>query len=382
MKLLHTGDLHIGKVVNEMSMLEDQRFALKSIVDIAIRENVDGVILAGDLYDRSVPPAEAVVVLNDFLTELVDKGIKVYAIAGNHDSPERINFVSSILSKNGISISGMFDGRVMKDRFHDEFGDVNIYLLPFTKPSYVKNYYEVSEDSADEAMRCIINDMNIDETKRNIMITHNFVINGDEEPITSDSETRLYVGGAENVDASCFDKFDYTALGHIHRACRLGKNNVYYAGSPIKYSFSETSHIKSVYIVELLEKGRVDVQKIELPIYHDMRKIIGELHNLISDEVVNAFNNEDYIWAVLTDSAELIEPMSVLRNRYPNIMQVTIEKKQKELKESAKREYGVKSKSPEELYLEFYEFVTCRELSDEHVTVISEIVEEAEGVRR
>ncbi|NLZ81546.1 MAG: exonuclease SbcCD subunit D [Clostridiales bacterium] len=364
MKFLHTSDLHIGKVVNEFNMLEDQKHILKQIVSIAVEEKVDGVIIAGGIYDRPIPPADAVKVLDHFLTTLIDKGIKVLAINGNHDSSERLSFVNSLLEDKGLFLAATFQGDLKKVEMEDEFGQVFIYLMPYVKPQLVREFYQKPIDSYDKMVQVILEDTSINLNARNILVGHHFVTNGGKEPELSDSETQLRVGGADNVDASNFENFDYTALGHIHRPQKIGGKHVYYAGSPIKYSFSEVSHIKAVNIVELKEKGEIKVTKRQLSPLHDMRKIKGKLLDLIKEEVYSLGDVEDYISATLTNDEELIDPIGTLRSVYPNIMQIIIEKNitQTEVdKESSSR---LKNKTTLELFEDFFELVTDRNVDE------------------
>lgn len=377
MKLLHTSDLHIGKVVNEFSMLEDQKHILNQIIQIAVEEEVDGVIIAGDIYDRPIPPADAVKVLDYFLTRLIDNGIKVLAINGNHDSSERLSFVNSLLEDKGLFLEGTYKGELKKVELEDEYGKVFIYLMPYVKPQVVREFYEESIDSYEKMVEVLIENTELNLKERNLLVGHHFVTNSGKEPELSDSETQVRVGGADNVDVRYFEGFDYTALGHIHRPQKIGGNHVYYAGSPIKYSFSEVNHIKTVNIVELKEKGNISVRKRQLTPLHDMRKIKGKLLDLIKEEVYSLGNVEDYISVTLTNEEELIDPIGTLRSVYPNVMQIIMEKNQSETEITRESVSVLKNKSTLELFEDFFELVTDRQVDKSRRQVMIEAIGKA-----
>lgn len=377
MKLLHTSDLHIGKVVNEFSMLEDQKYILKQIINIAVEEEVDGVIIAGDIYDRPIPPADAVKVLDEFLTTLIDKGIKVLAINGNHDSSERLAFVNSLLEDKGLFLASIFQGELKRVRLEDEYGKVSVCLMPYVKPQVAREFYEEHIDSYEKMVQVFLNNTEISPNERNILIGHHFVTNSGKEPELSDSETQLRVGGADNVDVSCFGDFDYTALGHIHRPQKIGENHVYYSGSPIKYSFSEVNHIKAVNIVELKEKGEINVTKRPLSPFRDMRKIKGKLLDLIKEETYSLGDVNDYISASLTNEEELIDPIGTLRSVYPNIMQIIIEKNKIQTDVGMESSALLKNRTTLELFEDFFELVTEREVDEPRRQVMVDAIQKA-----
>lgn len=396
MKLLHTADLHIGKIVNEFSMLKDQEYILQQILNIAFEEEVDGVIIAGDVYDRSVPPAEAVTLLDQFLSTLIHHGLKVFMISGNHDSAERVGFAGSILNREGLYIGGRYDGKIQVVPMQQEEVKVNVYLLPFVKPAVV-NYYEVkmreelesvdvTEESEDgnedspirtfeESVKASLSHVEVDEDAVNILVTHHFVTAGEQEPDQSDSENQLSLGGIDHVDASVFDAFDYVALGHIHRPQRIGRDTIRYAGSPLKYSMSEVNHKKSVTLIEIGENKALKVWQRELVPLRDMRKIRGELLELMKPENYQLADTNDYIQATLTDLVELVDPIGRLRSVYPNIMQIIMEKNQKETKEEIQNLGTRKKKSPLELFEEFYENVTASEFDEKRRSIMQEVIE-------
>lgn len=386
MKLLHVSDLHIGKTVNEFSMLKDQEIILEQIIQTARKEKVDGVMIAGDVYDRSIPTAEAVGLLDGFLTRLIsgdeeNGGVEVYLISGNHDSPERVGFAEKLLEEKGLHIAGVLTREVKKVVKEDAYGKVNLYLLPFATPKAMKHVLGREELGNDynSCLKAFAEQMQVKEEERNILITHHFVIGNGETPILSDSENFLSVGGTEQVDGSIWKAFDYVALGHIHRPQRVGRDTIRYAGSPLKYSFSEAYHEKSMTLVEMTEKGSVTITKIPFTPLHDMRIIKGRLADLLQKEVVEAGNREDYLQVILTDTEELFEPMEQLRAVYPNVVQLILEK-------NLKREDGFTISSSQrakrttkELFTEFYELVTEQELSCEQTEMIDTMLEEIGG---
>ena len=275
MRLLHCSDLHLGKRVHECSMTEEQRHILKQIASIAVAQQVDGIIIAGDLYDKLVPSIEAVGLLDEFLTSLWEQHLPVYLISGNHDSQERLSFGTQLLEQNDVYLAGVFTGKAQHLSLQDAYGALELYLLPFIKPAVVRSFYpEESIETYEDAVRVALSHSDIDPQKRNVLVAHQFVTNNGREPERSDSET-LSVGALDQVDVSLFDGFDYVALGHIHGPQKIGRETVRYCGSPLKYSFSEWRHKKSVTIVELKEKGIVLLEQIPLQPIHDLREIRG-----------------------------------------------------------------------------------------------------------
>jgi len=325
MKLLHIADLHIGKRVYEYSMLEQQSFVLEQILKIVDEKKPQAILLAGDIYDKNVPAAEAVELYDDFLTGLSERQIKTFVVSGNHDSRERISFGSRILSKGNIFISGIFDGNLKFATLADTFGEVDIWLLPFVKPATVRPYFESQTiDTYEEAVKAILSSANIDPNKRNILLAHQFVTASGMEPQRSDSEA-ISVGTMDNVDFEVFHQFDYVALGHIHRPQSIGRETIRYAGSILKYSFSEAGHKKSATLIELSEKGRVALEEIPLVPAKDLREIKGTLADLIKSENYSGSNQLDYLSVVLTDEEGYIDPIGKLRTVYPNIMRLSFE---------------------------------------------------------
>lgn len=380
MKFLHTADLHIGKKLFELSLIEDQKYILFQILEIACREQVDAVLIAGDVYDRAVPSTEAVELLDFFLTKLQAAGIPVIMISGNHDSPERISFADAILEKQGLYIAGSFEEPLKTVTLKDAYGLVTFVCMPFVKPAVTG-----STDNAG-AVKHMLSGLSVvrEQNHRYVLLTHYFVTgeNG-EAPQLSDSETDVNVGGLDNVPARLFADFDYVALGHIHKPQHIGAGNVYYSGSPLKYSFSEARGDKSVNIVELGEQGQVKVRRELLTPLREMRCIRGRLADLMSSSVIEQGNaadagREDYIQATLTDTEELIDPIGTLRSVYPNVLQILLEKN---LPKDELAEYESRLIHPDkgiaELFAEFYELLKGEPLDDKRKSVVEEAVRDS-----
>ncbi len=372
MKFLHTGDLHIGKIVNDFSMIEDQKYILQQMIEMAKEEKVDAVVIAGDIYDRAIPSAEAVTLLNMFLTQLVRLNITVILISGNHDSPERIEFAEEILQESNVYIAGVYKERLKKVNFTDEYGTITFVLAPFIKPALAE------AKTSGEAVKNILSRETLDGNGRQVLVTHFFVTNEGQEPELADSETTFHVGGLDNVEASLFKDFDYVALGHIHKPQQIKDKPIYYAGSPLAYSFSEAGKTKTVNLVEIKAKGDISVRQLALSPLHEMRKIRGSLKELMADEVVQAANPSDYIQAQLTNEEELIDPISTLRSVYPNVMQIILLKNESRGKEEYESKMPEKRKSIPELFSDFYEILREEEPDENRMEVITETAREAE----
>lgn len=381
MRFLHIADLHIGKIVNEISMLEDQRFILKQICEMATANQVDALVVAGDIYDRSIPTAEAVTLFDWFITDLSQRNIPVVMISGNHDSPERISFGGALLDKQGVHIAGVRQQSLSKVTFEKEGSKTEFVLLPFCKPA------SVGARTSEEAVRLLLEEYwtkEKQEAKKRILVTHFFVTDAGREPELSDSETTIHIGGLDNVEASVFEGFDYVALGHIHKCQQIGTRPIWYSGAPLKYSFGETQE-KAALLVELNEEGPLQVKKLELRPRLEMRKIKGTLQELLEMKSIGE-SRQDYIQAILTDKEELIEPIGTLRGVYPNIMQIVREETRFHSGISGDASIQVsKSKALAEkkdtlaLFEAFYETVREEQLSEEGKNVIVSIVKELEG---
>lgn len=404
MKIMHTGDWHIGKVVNEISMIEDQRYILNQLIKILMEEKPDVLIISGDLYDRSVPPAVAVELLDEYINKiLLELNIPIISIAGNHDSPERLSFGSKILKSQGFYMEGVFRKEINKVTLKDSCGDVDFYLVPYADPAVVRTIYgDQNIRNHDDAMKAIIEEIDkvIDNNKRNVLVTHGYVTfmsqsnedaalkevaideNGNSFRAgleVSESERPLSIGGTDLVSGKHFKKFSYVALGHLHGAQRVGSDRIRYAGSLLKYSFSEEKQKKSITIVELDGDGEVKIELKKLNTLRDMRTIKGELRELIGPEFYNKYNKEDYIFALLCDEGELIEPMIKLRAVYPNIMGLRKEGRRtiEEGRTSAIENH--KNKSKLDLFKEFYENITLKDFDDNKKEIIEELVDQVDG---
>lgn len=379
MKFLHTADLHIGKKIYEQSLISDQKFILDRIFEIALKEQVDAVVIAGDVYDRAIPPAEAVTLLDEFLTSLHREGIPVIAVSGNHDSPERLSFGDRILEEQGLYISGGLQDPLRTVTIRDQYGPVHFVLLPFVRPAVVEAV------SSAEAVEMILarQPRSLSLNERYVLVTHFFVVgdNG-EAPELSDSETDTQVGGLDGVPATLFQSFDYVALGHIHKPQHMGRGSVYYAGSPLKYSFSEAGVDKSVNIVELgAPGGAVQVRRVPLVPVHDMRCIKGSLRELMSPEALEANKEgiDDYLQVILTDQEELIDPIGTLRSMYPNVLSLVLEKNLQEADGVYETRLTGKRKTAEELFGEFYQLLREEPLEGRRLEIVKEVAAECEG---
>ena len=317
MKLVHLSDLHLGKRVNEFPMIEEQRFILEQILDIIDEEAPDGVIIAGDVYDKTVPSTDAVKLFDDFLVRLAGMKEQVFVISGNHDSPERIAFGGRLMDVSGIHLSPVYDGAVKPISLTDGYGECRFYLLPFIRPANVRAAFpDEGVASYTDAIRVAVDHMQIDPSVRNVLVTHQFVTGGQR----CDSED-ISVGGTDNVDASIFEPFDYVALGHLHGPQNVGKG-IRYCGTPLKYSFSEKDHKKSVTVVELGEKGGLEVRERLLHPRHDLRELRGTYDQLTLKSNYEGADRDDYLHIVLTDEEDVPDAVARLRVIYPNLMKL------------------------------------------------------------
>lgn len=381
MKILHIADLHIGKRLGEFNLIEDQEFILSQILNIIGKHEPDCILIAGDVYDKSQPSGEAVELFDDFLTDLISYKKPIFIISGNHDSPERLSFGSRIMQKNELYIFGsLFEGNLEKVSLEDEHGRVNIYSLPFIKPAMVKKDFDEQIDTYDQAVRAVITKANIDSSKRNILLAHQFVVKGSQLPERSESEYAS-VGGLEYVDSSAFEAFDYVALGHLHRSQSMGSDNIRYAGSPLKYSVSEALHEKSATLIHLDEKGVCKVDKIALTPMRNLRKITGTINELIRVAKEEDATNSDYIHITLTDEGEIYDALGQLRLVYPNILGLDFKNSRTEQGASAEiaATNEVATKSPIDLFASFYQIQNNNELTLEQIEVMKTIFEQAGG---
>ena len=415
MELFHLSDLHLGKRVNEFSMLEDQKYILAQILRRIDEERPDGVILAGDIYDKPVPPAEAVEVFDEFLFELSQRGLQAFIISGNHDSAERLAFGGRLMEGSGIHFAPVYDAKVAPRRLEDEFGAVDVFLLPFVKPAHVRRFCEeeaaaprsesseeTGEAAADlnqseiktytDAIRAAIARMDIDSEHRNVLVTHQFVTGA----VRSDSEEiSLSVGGTDNVDAAVFSDFDYVALGHIHRPQNMGGGSlipeagdgsdqslstaglplIRYCGTPLKYSFSEANHEKSITVVELGEKGYVSVRTIPLQPLRDMVELCGTYEELTAKSFYeDTTYPQDYVHITLTDEEDIPEAMGRLRVIYPYLMKLDYDNRRTRTSVQIEGASRMEEKTPKQLFSEFYQLQNNTELSKEQEAFLDDLI--------
>ncbi len=375
MKLFHLSDLHLGKRFFERSLIDDQRVVLAQILKAAETEKPDAVMIAGDVYDRSVPCEEAVALFDDFLYALSIMNTAVLIISGNHDSAERLSFGREIMVRGKVYISPDINEKNYEKLLkpvvlNDEFGEVNFWLLPYLTPSSVRTARGGEISDWTSAVSAVVSDMSIDVSKRNVIIAHQFVTGAE----TCESET-FSVGGTDNVNADVFADFDYAALGHLHGKQCVSKETVRYCGSPLKYSFSEVNHHKSVTVVTLGKKGDASMSEIHLdkPL-HEWRTLRGKFA-----EITENGRSDDYIEAVLTDEQELPNAMSRLREFFPNIMKMSFENSQ--TAESGNTEFtaNVKELRPEDVFSEFYSLQRGSKLTEEQMEIVREIFESVSG---
>ena len=361
MKLIHLSDLHLGKRVNEFPMLEDQEYILRVILQVIDAEQPDGILIAGDVYDKSVPPAEAVRLFDFFLVSLAKRKQQVFVISGNHDSPERIAFGGRLMDTSGIHLSPVYDGTVLPVSLRDDWGRVNVFMLPFVKPAHVRNAFPDEEiQSYTDAVKCAVSHMDIPSEDRNVLITHQFVTGA----LTCESED-VSVGGTDNVDASVFAPFDYVALGHIHGPQNMAGERVRYCGTPLKYSFSEKGHVKSVTVVELREKGRLQVRTVPLIPRHDLREIRGTYNDLMLKSNYEHTAVDDYLRVILTDEEDVPDALARLRTVYPNIMRLEYDNIRTRTSAMLDSMEKVEQKTETEIFCEFYEIQNGQPMSEE-----------------
>lgn len=386
MKIFHMGDWHIGKLVNGFYMTEDQEYILEELFKVIEKEKPDLLVIAGDLYDRSIPPVQAVELLNKTFEKIViDLRTPVIAIAGNHDSNERLDFGSSLLRRSGLYIVGNLKRNIEKILLEDEFGKVNFYPIPFADAPVVRDLYEDENiKTPNDAMKRIIDEINKDlnEEERNIAIAHGYVTKiregNFEELVESDSEKPISIGGTDFIDGKLFEKFNYTALGHLHGPQKVGNEKIRYSGSLMKYSFSEVNQKKGINIINLDSEGNVDVSFYKLKPKRDFRIIEGYLEDIINDSTKDDLSKEDYIKVILRDKGEILDPMSKLRTVYPNVMELVREERLN--KQGSERKIAdIRGKSTLTLFKDFYKDIVGEECTSEELEIITNIMDKAKG---
>ena len=371
MKLIHLSDLHIGKRVNEVSMLEEQAYILSQILNVIDAVQPGAVLISGDVYDKSIPSAEAVTLFDDFLFRLAERNQQVFIISGNHDSAERLAFGGRLMEGSGIHLSPAYNGSVVPITLQDEYGPVHFWLLPFLKPIHVKRFYpEEGIETYTDACRVAVEKMNVDTGQRNVLLTHQFVTGS----VTCDSE-EISVGGSDNVDAAIFEKFDYVALGHIHGPQNIGTERIRYCGTPLKYSFSEAGHKKSVTVVDLGEKDSFRLDTVPLIPKHDLREIRGSYEEVTARSFYENTPVEDYLHITLTDEEDVPEAVARLRVIYPNLMKLSYDNTRTRSNAVIDGAAEVQTKSPLELFGELYALQNNQPMSEVQQAFMRNLIE-------
>ena len=372
MKLIHLSDLHLGKRVNEFSMIDDQRHVLDQILCVIDAERPDAVLIAGDVYDKPVPTAEAVALLDWFLVELSGRQLQVFVISGNHDSAERMAFGGRLMEQSGVHLAPVYDGTVARWTLTDEHGPVHLYLLPFVKPVHVRRCFPEREiETYTDAVAAAVEAMDVDPAARNVLVTHQFVTGA----ARCESE-EVSVGGSDNVDASVFDGFDYVALGHLHGPQTVGRETVRYCGTPLKYSFSEVHHKKSVTVVELGEKGTVTVRTVPLTPRRDLVELRGAYEEVTRRDFYEGNGYQDsYVHITLTDEEDVPDALGKLRLIYPYLMKLDYDNQRTHAAGVGDEGGDLQRKSPMELLEEFYELQNGQPMGQEQRQFARQLME-------
>ena len=372
MKFIHLSDLHLGKRVKEYSMLEDQKFILISILKIIDEVKPEAVVIAGDIYDKSIPATEAVELFDDFLVKLAGRKLNVFVISGNHDSPERLAFGNRLIYKTGIHISPVYNGDVTPIKLEDEYGVVNFYMLPYIKPANVRRFFVEKEISTyTDAVRVAVEHMAVDKKQRNVLITHQFVTGAKR---SGSEETSI--GGSDNIDASVLEGFDYVALGHIHGPQNVESKRIHYCGSPLKYSLSEIKYQKSLTVIELNKKDTINVKTINLTPLHDMTEIKGKYSELMNKEYYDGKSlTSDYVRIILTDEDDIPDAQTKLRIVYKNFMDIDYDNQRTRHQSVIIGVENAEIKTPLQLFDEFYELQNGQKMSEEQSSYISNFIE-------
>ena len=373
---MHLADLHLGKRVNGFSMMEDQEYILNRILEIMEEEQPDGMLIAGDVYDKTIPPAEAVRLMDYFLTAVAAKHVPVFLISGNHDSAERVAFGHQLMQGSGIWISPVYDGTIRHHTLEDRWGEVNIYLVPFLRPSVVRSFFpDVEIEDYTDALRTIIEDLQVDTSRRNAVLAHQFVTAAGALPETCDSE-QLSVGGLDRVDGSVFSPFDYTALGHLHGPQRVGSETIRYAGSPLKYSFSELHQKKSVTVAELRAKGETEIRQIPLQPRREMIELRGNFEEILEEARKKGVPQTDYYHMILTDETDVVDALSRLREYYPNIMLLDYDNRRTRSQKEVEQLDRVEERTPGELFAALYEQQNGQEMDSDRKEYLDGLIRE------
>ena len=376
MKILHLADLHLGKRVNEMSMIEDQKYILDHIITLIKEESVGIVLLCGDIYDKSIPTIEAIHLLDEFLDQLSKMAIKVLMISGNHDSIDRLSFGKSLFTRSNLYIASQFENEIEKITVKENGITVNFYMLPFVKSAYISHIFQLQTDSYEECFRYLIEHTKIDEEETNILLSHQFVTANKKNPELSDSETSS-LGGIDNIDFHIFDPFDYVALGHIHKPQAMGREMVRYAGSILKYSFSEIHMDKKATILTIDAKKEISLSFHPLKPLRDMREIECSLEELLKKQC-EIGNQEDYMHVILTDEEQILDAIGKVRTIYPNVMQISFKNRRhmKQLESAQIKEDQISDQSPAELFEQFYKMQNHIDLDEKRLQLVLSVFEE------
>lgn len=376
MKILHLADLHLGKRVNEMSMIEDQKYILDQIITLIKEESVGIVLLCGDIYDKSIPTIEAIHLLDEFLDQLSKMAIKVLMISGNHDSIDRLSFGKSLFTRSNLYIASQFENEIGKITVKENGITVNFYMLPFVKSAYISHIFQLQTDSYEECFRYLIEHTKIDEEETNILLSHQFVTANKKNPELSDSETSS-LGGIDNIDFHIFDPFDYVALGHIHKPQAMGREMVRYAGSILKYSFSEIHMDKKATILTIDAKKEISLSFHPLKPLRDMREIECSLEELLKKQC-EIGNQEDYMHVILTDEEQILDAIGKVRTIYPNVMQISFKNRRhmKQLESAQIKEDQISDQSPAELFEQFYKMQNHIDLDEKRLQLVLSVFEE------
>ena len=378
MKFLHLGDLHLGKTLSDFDLIEDQRYILDQILHIAEKESIDGVFIAGDVYDKSIPSEAAMRLLDDFLIKLAKKEIKVFMVSGNHDSDDRLNYGSTLFASNQIFISAVFDGTLHKQSFANGDAEIDIYMLPFVKASQVRHYFPAEDiESYHDAVRTIIKNTPINKKNKNILVAHQFVAGKGEDPALAGSESvgTQNVGMVEKIGYDCFDDFSYVALGHIHSPQRVGRDEIRYSGSPLKYSLSEANNEKSVPLITVSAEERVKIELVPLKPKRNVRHMKGTLKELLDKKNVKA--PEDFIYATLTDEDIINDAMGLFQQVYPNTVRIDYDNSHTREIEQVDISRIARNRSFPELIGEFYRLMYSCEITEEEMDVMRTVAQEA-----
>lgn len=379
MKFIHLSDLHLGKKLHESSLIEDQEYILNEILQIIDEEKPDGVILAGDIYDKSIPPVDAVELFDSFLVSLSKRNINTFVISGNHDSPERVSCGGKLMEKSNVYMAPVYSGEVKPISFEDEYGKINVYLLPFVKPSHIRRFYPDEKiESYSDAMRVAVENMNVDSTVRNVLVTHQFVTGAE----LSTSED-IAVGGTDNIDGTIFKDFDYVALGHIHRPQNVGSERIRYCGTPLKYSFSEVKQEKSVTAVQLDEKGSLKVETIPLEPLYDMAELKGTFDEVTSSDYIGRKEHKnDYVHIILTDEEDVPNAMGRLRNYYNKLLWLSYDNKRTSQEQLVEADENADKKDPLDVFADFYEQRNNKPMTQEQTKYMKSLIDKIWGENR